>query len=176
MSENANMLIFQPRYKHMHKCMHEHGRRRTTTVEHPKRGHYGDGHFVLSREVVLFRRFLFSRMRSENYCNWVCLCLCVCLVSQISLIERLFVLKTLSPTQRETKIKTLVGICLKRPRSRVVQRNTSEKSNMLTSGQLSPLDPQQSARGYPMIVNNIQPCPKRCLLMPLARVGARTGA
>ena len=25
-----------------------------------------------------------------------------------------------------------------------------------------------------MIVNNIQPCPKLCLLMPLARVGART--
>ena len=25
-----------------------------------------------------------------------------------------------------------------------------------------------------MIVNNIQPCPKRCLLMPLARVEART--
>ena len=27
---------------------------RTTTVEPPKSGHYGDGHFVLSREVVLF--------------------------------------------------------------------------------------------------------------------------
>ena len=26
----------------------------------------------------------------------------------------------------------------------------------------------------PEIVNNIQPCPKRCLLMPLARVGTRT--
>ena len=26
-----------------------------------------------------------------------------------------------------------------------------------------------------MIVNNIQPCPKLCLLMPLARVGARRG-
>ena len=40
--------------------------------------------------------------------------------------------------------------------------------------QLSPLDTQRSARGYPTIVNNIQPCPKLCLLMPLARVGART--
>ena len=43
------------------------------TVEPPKRGRYGDEHFVLSREVVLFRRFLFSRMRSEDYCGWVCL-------------------------------------------------------------------------------------------------------
>ena len=57
-------------------------------------------------------------------------------------------------------------------------RNTSEKANMvifrLTRGQLSPLDTQRSARGCPMIVNNIQPCPKRCLLMLLTRVGART--
>ena len=40
--------------------------------------------------------------------------------------------------------------------------------------QLSPLDTQRRARGYPTIVNNIQPCPKLCILMPLARVGART--
>ena len=54
----------------------------------------------------------------------------------------------------------------------------SEKANMLIIPtyrcQLSPLDTQQRARGYPTIVNNIQPCPKLCLLMPLARVGART--
>ena len=43
-----------------------------------------------------------------------------------------------------------------------------------TSGQLSPLDTQRTTRGYPTIVNNIQPCPKRCLLMPLGRVAART--
>ena len=42
--------------------------------------------------------------------------------------------------------------------------------------QLSPLDTQRRARGYPTIVNNIQPCPKLCLLMPLARVGARTNS
>ena len=29
-------------------------------------------------------------------------------------------------------------------------------------------------QSYPAIVNDIHPCPKRCLLMPLARVGART--
>ena len=60
-------------------------------------------------------------------------------------------------------------------------RNMSEKANyanfsdVATRGRLSPLDIQRSARGYPTIVNT-QPCPKRCLLMPLTspRVGART--
>ena len=46
----------------------------------------------------------------------------------------------------------------------------------LTRGQLSPLDAQRSVRGYPGIVNDIQPCPKRCPLMPLALLGARTDA
>ena len=43
----------------------------------------------------------------------------------------------------------ICGICLKRLRSRVMQRNMSEKANMLirlTRGQLSPLDTQRSAR------------------------------
>ena len=44
----------------------------------------------------------------------------------------------------------------------------------LTRGQLSPLDTERRARGYPTIIKHIQPCPKRGLLMPLARVGART--
>ena len=44
----------------------------------------------------------------------------------------------------------------------------------LTRGQLSPFDAQKNVRGYPGIVNDIQPCPKRCLLMPLVRVGVRT--
>ena len=119
-------------------------------------------------------------MRSEGYCSWVCLCVCVCvcLLSHISPTQRLFVLKTPSYTQRATKVKKIVGICLKRLRSRVMPRNMSEKANMLiirlTRCQLSPLDTQRRAIGYPTIVNNIQPCPKLCLLMPLARVGART--
>ena len=109
----------------------------------------------------------------------VCVCVCVCLsVSHISPTERLFVLKTLSRTQRATKVKKFVAICLKLLRSRVMPRNMSEKANMLifrlTRGQFSPLDIQRSARGCLTIVNNIQPCPKRCLLMLLARVGART--
>ena len=123
-------------------------------------------------------------MRSEGYSSWVCLCvcvsvcLCVCLLSHISPTEHLFVLKTLSRTQRATKVKKFVGIFLKRLRSRVMPRNMSEKANMLIIPtyrcQLSPLDTQRRARRYPTIVNNIQPCPKLCLLMPLARVGART--
>ena len=119
-------------------------------------------------------------MRSEGYCTWVCLCVCVCvcLLSHISPTERLFVPKTLSCTQRAMKVKKFVGICLKRLHSRVMPRNMSEKANMLIiltyRCQLSPLDTQRRARGYPTIVNNIHPCPKLCLLMPLARVGART--
>ena len=57
--------------------------------------------------------------------------LCVCLLSHISPMERLFVLKMLSRTQRATKVKKFVGICLKRLRSRVMPRNMSEKANML---------------------------------------------
>ena len=105
-------------------------------------------------------------------------CVSVCLLSHISPTERLFVLKTLSRTQWATKVKKFVVICLKLLRSRVMPRNISEKANMLifrlAGGQLSPFDTQRSSRGCPTIVNNIQPCPKRCLLMLLARVGART--
>ena len=45
----------------------------------------------------------------------VCLCVCVsvCLLSHISPMERLFVLKTLSRTQRATKVKIFVGFSLK---------------------------------------------------------------
>ena len=55
-------------------------------------------------------------MRSEGYCSWVCLC--VCLLSHISPMERLFVLKTLSRTQRATKVKKFVGFSLKPLRCR----------------------------------------------------------
>ena len=57
-------------------------------------------------------------MRSEGYCSWVCLCVSVCLLSHISPMERLFVLKTLSRTQRATKVKTFVGFSLKPLRCR----------------------------------------------------------
>ena len=58
-------------------------------------------------------------------------CVSVCLLSHISPMERLFVLTTLSRTERATKVKIFVGICLKRLRSRVMPRNMSEKANML---------------------------------------------
>ena len=40
-------------------------------------------------------------------------CVSVCLLSHISPMERLFVLKTLSRTQRATKVKKFVGFSLK---------------------------------------------------------------
>ena len=55
-------------------------------------------------------------MRSEGYCSWVCLS--VCLLSHISPMERLFVLKTRSRTQRATKVKKFVGFSLKPLRCR----------------------------------------------------------
>ena len=53
-----------------------------------------------------------ARMRSEGCC------LSVCLLSHISPMERLFVLKTLSRTQRATKVKNFVGFSLKPLRCR----------------------------------------------------------
>ena len=54
------------------------------------------------------------------------------------------------------------------------ERKSQLLINRPTRGQLSPLDAQRSVRGNPTIVNDILPCPKRCLLMPPAHVGART--
>ena len=47
-----------------------------------------------------------------------------------------------------------------------------------TRGQLFPLNARRSTGGYPTSSKDIQPCPKRCLLMlrVLACVGARTGS
>ena len=43
----------------------------------------------------------------------VCVCVSVCLLSHISPLERLFVLKILSRTQRATEVKKYVGFSLK---------------------------------------------------------------
>ena len=48
----------------------------------------------------------------------LCVCVSVCLLSHISPLERLFVLKTLSRTQRATKVKKFVGFSLKPLRCR----------------------------------------------------------
>ena len=46
-------------------------------------------------------------------CVCVCVCVCVCLLSHISPLEHLFVLKILSRTQRATEVKKIVGFSLK---------------------------------------------------------------
>ena len=51
-------------------------------------------------------------MRSEGYCSRP-VCLSVCLLRQNSPLERLFVLKILSRTQRAKEVKKFVGFSLK---------------------------------------------------------------
>ena len=60
------------------------------------------------------------RVQHFSAFHWVCVCVClsVCLLSHISPMERLFVLKTLSRTQRATKVKKFVGFSLKPLRCR----------------------------------------------------------
>ena len=48
-----------------------------------------------------------------SVCVCGCVCVCVCLLSQISPLEHLFVLKILSRTQRATEVKKFVGFSLK---------------------------------------------------------------
>ena len=102
----------------------------------------------------------------------------MCVLSHISPTEHLFVLKTLSRTQRATKVKIFVGILPETTAFKSYAAKHERKSQLLIIPtyrcQLSPLNKQRRASGYPTIVNNIQPCPKLCLLMPLALVGART--
>ena len=80
-------------------------------------------------------------------------------------------------TKRHINVKNFEGIRLKRLRSGVTARNTSEKANMLiyrlTRGQLSPHDAGQGAGGCRAVTKSLQPCPKRYLLMQLARVTPR---
>ena len=71
------------------------------------------------------------------------------------------------PENAVTGQRKFSGICLKRLRSRVMPR-----TNIPTYPRSA--FSQRSANGYPTMVNNIRPCPKRCLLMPLTRVVART--
>ena len=54
-------------------------------------------------------------MCSEGYGSLVCLCVCVsvCLLSCISPLERLFILKSTSRIQQATKAKKFVGFSLK---------------------------------------------------------------
>ena len=121
-------------------------------------------------------------MRSEGYSSWVCLsvCLCVC----VSVKSHLTYGASVRPENAVTYSAGNEGrkICGDLPETTAFKsyaakhERKSQYANYsaYTHGQLSRLDIQRNARGYPTIVNNIQPCSKRCLLMSLARVGART--
>ena len=81
-------------------------------------------------------------------------------------------------TDRHINVKNFEGIRLKRLRSGVTARNTSEKANMLiyrlTRCQLSPHDAGQGTGGCRAMIKSLQPCPKWYLLMQLlARVAPR---
>ena len=84
--------------------------------------------YVYNLAIITPRRACAARVTVVVLCVCVRVCVCVC---HISLMKRLFVLKTLSRTERATKVKIFVGICLKRLRSRVMPRNMSEKANIL---------------------------------------------
>ena len=111
-------------------------------------------------------------MRSEGYCSWVCLCVCV-LKSHLTSRMRNRAIKYHTYLVAYERQK----ICGDLPETTAFKSYAAKHEQLLfrlTRGQLSPLDTQRSARGHPTIVNNIQPCPKQCLLMPLAHNGART--
>ena len=118
-------------------------------------------------------------MHSKGYCCLVCLsvCLCVCLSVKSHLTSRMSNQAINEPAYSVAYEHQT--ICGDLPATTAFKSNAvKHEANMLicrlTRGQLSPLDTQQSVRVYPKIVNDIQPCPKRCLMMPLAHVGART--
>ena len=113
-------------------------------------------------------------MRSVGYSSWVCLCVCLShLTSRMSnraINEHAYLVayerqKICGDFPETTAFKSYAA---------KHERKSQLLIFRLTRGQLSPLDARRSARGYQTIVNNIQPCPKRCLLMPLVRVGVRT--
>ena len=133
---------------------------------------YNDGDYTYLQLAGVLRvrdRGQPARIRSDGYSSWVGR-LSVCLKSHFTYgasvrHKNAVTYSAGNEGQKFVGINCVQELC----------RETSEKANFrLTRGQLSPLDTQRSARGCPKIVNNIQPCPKRCILMPLARVGART--
>ena len=96
-----------------------------------------------------------------------------------SLLERLLVLKTLSRTQWATKVKKICGDLpetteFKSYAAKQERRSQYANYSDLPAVSFLRLTQREASQGYPTIVNNIQPCPKLCLPMPLAYVGART--
>ena len=108
----------------------------------------------------------------EGYCS--CPCPSVRPLVGNSLLKRLFILKTLSHTQRATKVKKICGDFPETTAFKsyaVKQERRSQYANYsdLPAVSFLRLTHSEASEGYPTIVNNIQPCPKLCLLMPLAR-------
>ena len=116
-------------------------------------------------------------MRSEGYSTWVCVS--VCLSAKTYLTSRISNQAINEHAYLRQNVKKLVGVCLKRLRLRVMPRTQAKKpiANLPTYPAVSFLHSthaETSEVSYPGIVNDIMPCPKRCLLMLLAHVGART--
>ena len=63
--------------------------------------------------IPIFHFLINPRRACAARVTGLSVCVCVCLLSHISPMERLFVLKTLSRTQRATKVKQIVGFSLK---------------------------------------------------------------
>ena len=58
-------------------------------------------------------------------------CVSVCVSGHISPMERVFVLKTLLGTQRATKVKILVGICLNLPETTAFKSYAAKHERLL---------------------------------------------
>ena len=122
-------------------------------------------------------------MRSEGYCSWVCLCVCVCLSVCLSVKSHLTYAASVHPENTVTYSAGNEGqkICWDFPETTAFKSNAAKHERKSQYANYSDLPDVSFLRlthsegtEYPTIVNNIQPCPKPCLLMPLARVGART--
>ena len=75
--------------------------------------------------------------RGLLYWSCVCLChvsLCVCLLSHISLLERLFVLKILSRTQRAMYVKIFVGFSETAPFKSYGVKHKRKRQLLIRSG------------------------------------------
>ena len=81
-------------------------------------------------------------------------------------------------SKRHINIKIFEGIRQKRLRSGVTARNTSEKANNYANLSAYPLSAfparcRPRRQGCRAMIKSLQPCPKRYLLMQLARVAPR---
>ena len=75
-------------------------------------------HLTLELRNSQYCKHKYALINPRRACAARVTCVCVCLLSNISPMERLFVLKTLSRTQRATKVKRFVGFSLKPLRCR----------------------------------------------------------